>query len=94
VGFNGKFAVLAAALDGGNTAAAIVAMIAAAIAAFAYLRWASSLFAEPTIEAPPLHVPWASRVVITLSVLYTIVFGIDPGWLSTIANHGALLFHP
>ena len=94
VGFNGKFAVLAATIDAGNIYGAIVALVGACIAAFAYLRWTTGLYAAENLDQPALVVPWASRVVITLAVLYALVFGVDPGLLTSIASHATLLFQP
>jgi NADH:ubiquinone oxidoreductase subunit 2 (subunit N) len=74
--------------------AAVVAMVAACIAAFAYLRWTTSLFAAENLDAEPLVVPFASRVVIILSVAYALVLGIDPSWLTSITSHATLLFQP
>ena len=94
VGFDGKFAVLAATIDAGNTVAAIIAVEAACIAAFAYLRWTTSLFVAENLDLEPLVVPFASRVVIVLAVAYALVFGIDPSWLTSITSHATLLFQP
>ena len=94
-GFDAKFAVLAATVDAGNTLGAVVAMTFAVVAAYAYLRWITSLFAAddgPTTT--PLVVPWGSRVVIVFGVLYTVVVGIDPGLLSVFTSHATLLFQP
>ena len=94
VGFVGKFSVLSATINAGDVYGAIVAIVSACIAAFAYLRWTTGLFADENLDTPPLVVPWASRVVITLSVIYAIVFGIDPGLLTSIASHASLIFQP
>ncbi len=94
VGFDGKFAVLSASLDAGNVTASVVAMLAAAVAAFAYLRWVGSLFAEGDPDVAPLVVPWASRVVIASSVIVVLVFGIWPAPLTHLAQHATLFFQP
>ena len=89
-----RFLVLSATINAGDVYGAIVAIVSACIAAFAYLRWTTGLFADENLDTPPLVVPWASRVVITLSVIYAIVFGIDPGLLTSIASHASLIFQP
>ena len=94
VGFDGKFAVLASTIDAGNVWGAVIAMIAACIAAFAYLRWTTGLYAEENLDVAPLVVPWASRVVIFLAVAYALVFGIDPSLLTSITSHATFLFQP
>ena len=94
VGFDGKFAVLAATIDAGNTYGAIITLAGACVAAFAYLRWTTSLYANENLEVEPLVVPWASRVVISLAVVYAIALGIDPSLLTSISAHASLIFQP
>lgn len=94
VGFDGKFAVLSASIDAGNVVASIIAMFAAAIAAFAYLRWTTSLFAEPEADLAPIVVGWASRFIIVTTVLFTVVFGLWPAPLMHLAQHATLYFQP
>lgn len=94
VGFDGKVAVVTAAIGGGAVSAAVIALLGACVAAVAYLRWTTSLFATEHLDQAPLEVPVASRVVITLAVVYTVVFGVEPGLLTSIAQHATLLFQP
>jgi NADH:ubiquinone oxidoreductase subunit 2 (subunit N) len=89
-----KPAVGAGSIDAGNVWGAVIAMIAACIAAFAYLRWTTGLYAEENLDVEPLVVPWASRVVIFLAVAYALVFGIDPSLLTSITSHATFLFQP
>ena len=93
-GFYAKFAVLAAAVDAGGGAIALISLIAAAIAAFFYLRWVLALYAEEPVELDRVAVPRASALVIVLGVALTLVFGVWPGPLASLANHATLLFTP
>ncbi len=91
-GFDAKFGVLAATLDAGNVWGAVVAMMGAAVAAFAYLRWTTTLYADVDETLAPLVVPWATRVVVGFGVLTTVVVGVDPGLITSISSHATLLF--
>ncbi|HET9090690.1 MAG TPA: NADH-quinone oxidoreductase subunit N [Acidimicrobiales bacterium] len=93
-GFYAKFAVLAAAVDAGGGAIALISLLAAAIAAFFYLRWVLALYADEPVELDRVAVPRASALVIFLGVALTLVFGVWPGPLASLANHATLLFTP
>ena len=93
-GFYAKFAVLASVVDAGGGALALIALISAAIAAFFYLRWAMALYSDDGPEADRIVVPRATAVVIGFGVAVTLVFGIWPGPLVTLAQHATVLFTP
>ena len=95
VGFYAKYTVLAAALDSGGGALALIAILSAAIAAFFYLRWTLWLFADDEVERP-LASPCrrASAVVIGVGVVVAVLFGLWPGPLVTWCQHATLLFLP
>ncbi len=93
-GFYAKFAVLGATVDVGGGALALIALLSAAIAAFFYLRWTLTLYAEDNVEATRIVVPRASGLVIALGVAITLVFGVWPGPLASLAQHATLLFTP
>jgi NADH-quinone oxidoreductase subunit N len=93
-GFYAKFAVLASAVDAGGGALALVALLAAAIAAYFYLRWVLALYAEDDREATRVPVPFATGLVIALGVIFTILFGVWPGPLATLCQHATVLFTP
>jgi len=93
-GFFAKFSVLAAAVDAGGTALAVIALLSAAIAAFFYLRWTLALYADDEIEANRVEVPRLTGLVIGFGVVFTIVFGIWPGPLATLAQHATVFFTP
>ena len=69
-------------------------MISAAIAAFFYLRWAMALYSDDGPEGARIAVPRLSGIVIGFGVAVTLVFGIWPGPLVTLAQHATVLFTP
>jgi NADH-quinone oxidoreductase subunit N len=94
IGFYAKFTVLASVIDAGGGALALIAILSAAIAAFFYLRFALTLFADDDGEATRIPVPPASVIVITVGVVVSILFGIWPGPLAAWVQHATLLFVP
>lgn len=84
-GFIAKFGVIGAAVEERSYAIAIIAMAAAVIAAFMYLRIVLTMWfadAESGDDArEPLTVPLGLGVALVLSVGFTLVAGIFPGWL-------------
>ena len=94
VGFYAKFIVLAAAIDAGGGALALVALLSAAIAAFFYLRWTLWLYADDEVEATRVDVPRQTAVVIGVGVIVAILFGLWPGPIATWVQHATLLFLP
>ena len=93
-GFYAKYAVLASVVDAGGGALALIALVSAAIAAFFYLRFTLTLYADDVPEATRVEVPRATALVIGLGVAITLVFGVWPGPLATLAQHATLLFTP
>ena len=93
-GFYAKFSVLAATVDAGGGALALIALISAAIAAFFYLRWAMALYADDDLDGTRVEVPALTGIVIALGVALTLVFGVWPGPLASLAQHATVLFTP
>ena len=87
-GFLAKFYVVTAAVDSGDTALAVVAMLAAVIAAFLYLRIIVAMYFEEgeAVDAPPVRVPAAAAVALGVALVGTLVLGIVPGPLTRVAN--------
>ena len=86
-GFVAKFGVIAAAVDSESYWIAAVAMIAAVVAAFLYLRVLISMFLqEPSEDARPIEVPATVGTVLFSAVVVTILFGIFPGLLDGFAQ--------
>ena len=93
-GFTGKFAVFQAAIAGGATPLVIVGVIASAIAAFFYVRVIVLMFFSDPAPAGPAVVTVATPgvftgVAVAIGVITTLVFGIVPQPLLSLANHAA-----
>jgi NADH-quinone oxidoreductase subunit N len=90
-GFIGKFAIFQAAIASGETALVIVGVLSSAIAAFFYVRVIVLMFfSDPVPDGPEVVVPNVfSGVAVGLGVAATIVFGIVPEPLLSLANHAA-----
>src|SRR6202042_915288 len=91
-GFTGKFAVFQAAIASGATPLVIVGVIASAIAAFFYVRVIVLMFFSDPAPAGPTVVAVAAPGVFTgiavaVGVITTLVFGIVPQPLLSLANH-------
>ena len=93
-GFFAKYAVLAASVDAGGGPLALITLLGAAIAAFFYLRWVLTLYADDHMDAARIAVPRATAVVIGLGVAITVVFGVWPGPIASLAQHATVLFTP
>jgi NADH-quinone oxidoreductase subunit N len=88
-GFVAKFGVIKAAVQVHSYAVAIIAMVAAVIAAYLYLRIMISMWiAEPEKgddQREPVRVPLYLGIALTLSVLFTLAVGLFPDWLIRLA---------
>jgi NADH-quinone oxidoreductase subunit N len=94
VGFYAKYVVLAATIDAGGGALALVAILSAAIAAVFYLRWVLWLYADDDVEGTRVHVPLFTGKVVAIGVIVAVLFGLWPGPLVTWAQHATMLFLP
>jgi NADH-quinone oxidoreductase subunit N len=91
-GFIAKFGVIAAAVDEGSYLLAVIAMVAAVIAAFLYLRIMVSMWLGAADgEAGPVAVPFTAALTIVAAVGFTLVVGILPGWLVDAASDAAAI---
>jgi proton-translocating NADH-quinone oxidoreductase chain N len=90
-GFTGKFAVFQAAIASGETALVIVGVLASAIAGFFYVRVIVLMFfSDPLPDGPEVVVPNVfSGTVVGIGVAATVVFGIVPEPLLSLAGHAA-----
>ncbi len=79
-GFTSKFAVFAAAIDGGATPLVIVGVVTSAVLAFPYLRIVVLMYlSEPAESGPSVIVPGGfTSAAVTLGVVATLVLGIAP----------------
>ena len=86
-GFIAKFGVIQAAVEQRSYAIAVIAMVAAVMAAFFYLRIMVSMWLEPADDdAGALAVPFSAGLAIIAAAVFTIAVGIWPGWLIDAAD--------
>lgn len=86
-GFVAKWGVIQAAVEEESYAVAIIAMVAAVVAAFLYLRIMVSAWledADATTERE--SVPFATGTAVALAAAFTIAVGVWPDWLLDVAN--------
>jgi NADH-quinone oxidoreductase subunit N len=90
-GFISKFAVFAAALDGGAVALVVVGVIASMVIAFPYLRLIVLMYlSEPVPDGPTVSVPGAfTAASLALGVAATLLLGVVPGPLLDLANRAS-----
>jgi len=91
-GFTGKFAVFAAAIDGGAVPLVIVGAVSSAIAAFFYVRVIVLMFFQPPVaDGPTVVIPGVlTSAALTLSVAVTVVLGVFPDPVLNLAKHAGL----
>jgi len=86
-GFVAKFGVIQAAVSEESYALAVIAMVAAVIAAFLYLRIMVSMWLhDADDDAPALTVPFSAGVAVGIAAVFTIAVGIYPSWLIDLAD--------
>jgi NADH-quinone oxidoreductase subunit N len=90
-GFVGKFAVFQAAVAGGDLPLVVVGVVASAIAAFFYARVIVLMFfSDPAPGGPAVVAPGVfTGAAVAIGVITTLVFGIVPQPLLSLANHAA-----
>src|SRR6202167_5219260 len=90
-GFTGKFAVFQAAIAAGETPLVIVGVLASAIAGFFYVRVIVLMFfSDPVPDGPEVVVPSVfSGAAVGLGVVATIVLGVVPEPVLSLASHAA-----
>ena len=86
-GFFAKFQVIAAAVDAEVYWLAAVAMIAAVVAAYLYIKLIVSMYlVDAADDAEVISVPRPTAVVIGVAALVTVGFGIFPGIIDSVAQ--------
>ncbi len=90
-GFTGKFAVFQAAIASGETPLVIIGVLSSAIAAFFYVRVIVLMFfSDPVPNGPEVVVPSVfTGTAVGLGVIATIVLGIVPEPVLSLASHAA-----
>jgi NADH-quinone oxidoreductase subunit N len=85
-GFIAKFGVIQAAVEEQSYAISIIAMVAAVIAAFVYLRIMVSMWLGEPESDEAITVPVSAGLVIIAAAVFTLVVGVLPGWLIDAAD--------
>ena len=86
-GFIAKFGVIQAAVEEDSYALAVIAMVAAVMAAFLYLRIMVSVWLVAGRRGrPAADVPFSAGLAIAAAAVFTIAVGIFPGWLIDAAD--------
>ena len=89
-GFFAKFYVITAAVDGGSTSLAVIAMLSSVISAFLYLRITVSLYMsdgeDEAPSAPRVRIPVGAGIALGLCVVATFLFGVWPGAIAEAAR--------
>ncbi len=86
-GFVAKWGVIQAAVEQDSYAIAIIAMVAAVVAAFLYLRIMVSTWLESSAESTAQEaVPFATGLAVTIAAAFTIFIGVWPNWLLDAAD--------
>ena len=80
-GFVAKFGVIQAAVSVGSYELAVIAMVAAVIAAFIYLRIMVSMWLSDSTDSVSVEVPLFSTIAIAIAVAVTLVIGVLPSVL-------------
>jgi NADH-quinone oxidoreductase subunit N len=98
-GFFAKFYVINAAVDGGSTWLAIIAMVSAVIAAFLYLRIIVAMYMTSDDDLPEprtIPIPFGAGLALGLAVVVTLAAGIFPSLLADPAGDAtpALVLEP
>jgi NADH-quinone oxidoreductase subunit N len=91
-GFLAKFYVIGAAVDADSYALAILAMLAAAVSAYLYLRIVVAMYMTgdeegEAVPGPRIRVPALARLSLGVALLVTILFGLVPGPAIDWADH-------
>jgi NADH-quinone oxidoreductase subunit N len=98
-GFFGKFYVFTAAMHAGHTGLAILGLLNSGFACFYYLRLLSAIYtrrtaAEGTSRLIDRPVHWPAEAGLTLAVLATLILGILPTPILTLAQRAGLSIDP
>src|SRR4051812_27037792 len=95
-GFVAKLSVFSAAVDQRQYTLALIGMLAAAVAAFVYLRIILAMYAPADDEAQPAssvraRVDYGTRIALTVAAASVVFLGILPGGMLDFAKHATQL---
>jgi NADH-quinone oxidoreductase subunit N len=96
-GFFAKFYVISAAVDAGSEPLAVIAMLAAVVAAFLYLRIVAAMYmsdadsessgsGEGAGEAMRIPIPATAGVALVLCLVVTVGVGVWPGFITEVTQ--------
>jgi NADH-quinone oxidoreductase subunit N len=94
-GFFGKFYVFTAALHSGEVWLAVIGLVNSGVAAYYYLRLLMSVYGKPADDAPVQTIPGLKgslTLALLLTVSATVILGIFPGRILSMARAGAATF--
>jgi NADH-quinone oxidoreductase subunit N len=91
-GFTGKYAVFAAAVEGGAAVLVVVGVLASAVAAFFYVRVIVLMyFSEPTGDSTTVSVPGvATTVAVATGAAATVLLGVLPSPVLELADQASV----
>jgi NADH-quinone oxidoreductase subunit N len=84
--------VIRAAADTHNWTLAVIAMLTAVVSAFVYLRIVVAMYfpaqEDEAVAAvgPPVRIPWAAGVAVSLAVVGTLALGLIPQPFSSLTD--------
>ncbi len=94
-GFLAKFYVIGAAVESRSYALAVVAMLAAVVAAFFYLRLIVVMYMSEQVEGqepgPVVEIPAGAGLALGLSLAFTVVVGFLPQFVFDFAENATVL---
>ena len=94
-GFWAKFEVISAVANNSSVSLAVLAMLAAVVAAFLYLRIVVTMYLEPPdADAPKVNIALGPATAIATVVLFTLAFGIYPEPLREMSQQAITLLVP
>jgi NADH-quinone oxidoreductase subunit N len=85
-GFIGKFFIFSAAIQGGESALAIIGIVTAAISAYFYLKVVVRLYMHPPVAPPPQSATRTESAALTLAAIAIIAIGLFPAPLLRVVD--------
>lgn len=93
-GFWGKFMVFKAAVGAGLIGLSIFGVLTSVVAAYYYLRVIKVMFFDEPAEKYDAGTPFVRRAIVALSVLFVVVYILDPSPLVEISRDAVTIFFP
>jgi NADH-quinone oxidoreductase subunit N len=77
-GFFGKYYVFLTAINSGNTGLVLIAVLAALVGIYYYFRVIIAMYFKPEQQLVPIQVGSLHRIVLVVTTILTILFGLFP----------------